>query len=66
MGVNHSTGGFWQQKCATLSWERPGRLDCDQFHGLYYGPSADYERWAELVGNDARRWDRVTDRFKWL
>jgi choline dehydrogenase-like flavoprotein len=34
------------------------------FMGYYYGPSAEYERWAELVGDDAWGWENVRDRFK--
>jgi choline dehydrogenase-like flavoprotein len=34
------------------------------FMAYYYGPSADYERWAEVVGDDAWTWERVRERYK--
>jgi choline dehydrogenase len=39
---------------------------CSSINGMIYmrGQSRDYERWAELTGDDAWRWDQVLPAFK--
>lgn len=34
------------------------------FLAYTYGPEADYERWAETVGSEEWRWERVKERYK--
>jgi choline dehydrogenase-like flavoprotein len=55
---------FMDRKLPYVRGKGLGGSSVINFMSYNYGPSADYERWAEAVGDNAWRWGRVRERFK--
>jgi choline dehydrogenase-like flavoprotein len=63
MSPLHKIDAFGGKKMPYSRGKGLGGSSLINFMGYYYGSSADYDRWADLVGDDAWEWGML-DRFK--